>query len=42
VCPCHNAIFDYNGNIVSGPAPLPLERFEVDVRDNKVMVRRKG
>lgn len=42
VCPCHNAIFDHNGNIVSGPAPLPLERFEVDVRDNKVMVRRKG
>lgn len=42
VCPCHNAIFDYNGNIVSGPAPLPLERFEVNVRDNKVMVRRKG
>lgn len=42
VCPCHNAMFDIYGNIVSGPAPLPLERFEVDVRDNKVMVRRKG
>ncbi|MEW5944596.1 MAG: Rieske 2Fe-2S domain-containing protein [bacterium] len=42
VCPCHNAVFDYNGNIVSGPPPLPLEKLEVTVRGDKVMVRRKG
>lgn len=42
ICPCHNAVFDYNGNIVSGPPPLPLEQLEANVRDNKIMVRKKG
>lgn len=42
VCPCHNAVFDYNGNIVSGPPPLPLEKLDVTIRGNKIMVRKKG
>lgn len=42
MCPCHNAVFDYNGNIVSGPPPLPLEQMEVNVRDKKIMVRKKA
>ena len=41
-CPCHNAVFDFNGNIVSGPPPLPLQQYEVDERDTKIMVREKG
>lgn len=42
ICPCHNAVFDHNGNIVSGPPPLPLEQLEVSVRGGKIMVRKKG
>src|SRR5574341_475179 len=30
-CPCHNGIFDKNGNVVSGPPPRPLDRFEAKV-----------
>ena len=41
-CPCHNAVFDYNGNIVSGPPPLPLEKLDVNVRGDKIMIRKKG
>ena len=25
-CPCHNGVFDKEGNVVSGPAPRPLDR----------------
>ena len=42
ICPCHNAAFDSNGNVVSGPSPLPLEQYEVDVQEDKIMVRKKG
>lgn len=30
-CPCHNAIFDKDGSVVSGPPPRPLDRFDVRV-----------
>jgi len=31
-CPCHNAIYDLNGRVVSGPPPKPLEEYKVDLR----------
>jgi Rieske Fe-S protein len=37
-CPCHNAIFDKDGNVVSGPPPRPLDKFEVKVEDNQLYV----
>lgn len=37
-CPCHNAGFDKAGNVVSGPPPRPLDRFEVKVEDNQLFV----
>ena len=37
-CPCHNAIFDQEGEVVSGPPPEPLERYDVKVEDNQLYI----
>lgn len=39
-CPCHNGIYDLNGNVVSGPPPRPLERLVVNQRGDDVVVSR--
>lgn len=37
-CPCHNAVFDKTGEVVSGPPPRPLDRFEVREEDGQLFV----
>ena len=37
-CPCHNASFDKDGAVVSGPPPSPLDRFEVKVEENQLYI----
>lgn len=37
-CPCHNAVFDKNGNVVAGPPPRPLDRFEINVEDDQLFI----
>lgn len=37
-CPCHNGVFDKQGTVVSGPPPRPLDRFEVKVEDDQLLV----
>ena len=37
-CPCHNGVFDKQGNVVSGPPPRPLDRYEVKVEDDQLLV----
>lgn len=39
LCPCHNGIFDKQGNVVSGPPPRPLDRYQVRVEDNQLLVK---
>lgn len=43
-CACHNGVFDLAGQVVSGPPPAPLERFQVNLRgdgpDQEVVVTR--
>ena len=36
-CPCHNGVFDITGNVVSGPPPRPLNRFDVKVEDGQLL-----
>lgn len=38
-CPCHNAVFDQGGNVVTGPPPRPLDRLQVKVEDNQIFIQ---
>lgn len=37
-CPCHNAVFDKDGEVISGPPPRPLDRYQVKVEDDQLYV----
>ena len=37
-CPCHNGVFDSSGNVVSGPPPRPLTRYDVKVDNGELSV----
>lgn len=37
-CACHNGFYDVEGRNISGPPPRPLGRFDVLVRNDKVIV----
>jgi cytochrome b6-f complex iron-sulfur subunit len=37
-CPCHAAFFDYQGKVISGPAPKPLPLYKVEVANDIIYV----
>jgi Rieske Fe-S protein len=38
-CPCHEGYFDpYNGEVISGPPPTPLDPLKVEVVDGDIYV----
>jgi len=37
-CPCHNAVFDKEGQVVDGPPPAPLDRFDVKIEDEQIYI----
>ncbi len=39
-CPCHNAIFDKDGAVLTGPPPAPLDRYEIKVEDDQLFILR--
>lgn len=44
-CPCHDGVFDIEGRVLAGPPPRPLDRLEVRIEDDWLLVgslRRTG
>ncbi|MHB9024834.1 MAG: QcrA and Rieske domain-containing protein [Armatimonadota bacterium] len=37
-CPCHAGVFDLEGNVVSGPPPSPLPRYQVKIEGEKILL----
>ena len=37
-CPCHSAVFDPEGNVISGPPPRPLDQFATKVEGGKLLI----
>ncbi len=38
LCPCHNSNFDINGNVLNGPAPRPLDRYQIKLEGSKLFL----
>jgi cytochrome b6-f complex iron-sulfur subunit len=38
ICPCHGAIFDLEGNVLSGPPPRPLPKFPLKVEGESIVI----
>ena len=36
--PCHNGVFDREGKVISGPPPRPLDRYEVKVENDQLLI----
>jgi Rieske Fe-S protein len=39
-CACHNGHYDLNGRNVSGPPPKPLQAYDVNVKDDEIILSR--
>lgn len=38
-CPVHGSIFDTNGNIIQGPAQVPLRRYQYELKQDVLLVQ---
>ena len=38
-CPCHNAVFSKEGDVISGPPPRPLDRYEVKTENDQLYIK---
>ncbi len=37
-CPCHAGFFDKFGEVISGPPPRPLDRYETKLEENQLLI----
>lgn len=38
LCPCHTSNFDLEGKVIDGPAPRPLDRYQVKIEGQKLLL----
>jgi menaquinol-cytochrome c reductase iron-sulfur subunit len=38
LCPCHTSTFGLDGAVLSGPAPRPLDRYQVKLEKDKIWI----
>jgi menaquinol-cytochrome c reductase iron-sulfur subunit len=38
LCPCHASRFTIEGDVISGPSPRPLDRYEVKIEGDKLLL----
>lgn len=41
-CACHNGHYDLNGRNVAGPPPRPLQKYDVNVKGDEIVVSRSA
>jgi cytochrome b6-f complex iron-sulfur subunit len=37
-CPCHSSIFTSDGDVISGPAPRPMDIFPMEINEGSIFV----
>jgi menaquinol-cytochrome c reductase iron-sulfur subunit len=38
LCPCHTSTFSIDGDVLSGPSPRPLDRYETKIEGDKLLL----
>lgn len=38
LCPCHTSTFGLDGKVLTGPAPRPLDRYQIKIENGKLLI----